>query len=83
MWEYLYGYIRNTPTDTENACEHQLEGRKEDWPVEKNIKNRAKLGRSKELGEKNKRVLIGLAPHGGEVKQGGLTPERGNWVQIL
>ena len=33
----LYGYIRNTPSDTEVHVEHQLTEGKSTWPVEKNI----------------------------------------------
>ena len=33
----LYGYIRNTPSDTEVHAEHQLRADKSAWPVEKNI----------------------------------------------
>ena len=33
----LYGYIRNTPADTEVLAEHQLRGGRSTWPPEKNI----------------------------------------------
>ena len=34
---YLYGYIQNTPLDTEVQAEHQLRVDRSIWPVEKNI----------------------------------------------
>ena len=55
----LQGYIRNTPSDTEVHIEHQLRAYRSTWPVEKNIWNHAKLGRTKELGGKTG-VLVGL-----------------------
>ena len=33
----LYGYIRNTPSDTEVHAEHQLRADQSTWPAEKNI----------------------------------------------
>ena len=45
----LYGYIRNTPSDTEVLAEHQLRAGRSAWPPEKNIQTHAKLGMMKEL----------------------------------
>ena len=52
----LHGYIRNTPSDTEVHAEHQLRADRSTCPVEKNIQNHAKLGRTKELWGENKSV---------------------------
>ena len=48
----LHGYTRNTSSDTEVHAEHQLRADRSTRPVEKNIQNHAKLGRTKELGGK-------------------------------
>ena len=48
----LCGYIRSTPSDTEVHAEHQLRADRGTWPAEKKIRNHTKLGRMKELGEK-------------------------------
>ena len=55
----LHGYIRNIPSDTEVLAEHQLRADRSTWPVEKNIQNHAKLGRTRELGGKTG-VLVGM-----------------------
>ena len=55
----LHRYIRNTLSNAEVHAEHQLRAYRSTWPVEKNIWNHAKLGRTKELGGKTG-VLVGL-----------------------
>ena len=78
----LHGYIRNTPSDTEVHAEHQLRVDRSTWPVEKNILNCAKLGRTEELGGKTG-VLAGLdLPRWvGELKQGSV-PHIGATVSV-
>ena len=58
----LHRYIRNTTSDTEVHAEHQLRADRSTWPVEKNIYNQAKLGKTKKLGGKTG-VLVGLDLH--------------------
>ena len=59
--EYIsvHGYIRNTPSDTEEHAEHQLRADRRTRSAEKNAQTHAKLSRTKELvGETG--VLVGL-----------------------
>ena len=55
----LYGYIRNTPSDTEVHAEHPPREDRSTWAEQKSTQNHAKLGRMKELGGKT-RVFVGL-----------------------
>ena len=75
----LHRYIRSTPSDTEVHAEHQLRADRSTQPVEKNIKNHAKLGRMKELGGKTG-VLVGLnlLSAGGETEARVRSPHQGN-----
>ena len=75
----LHGYIRNIPSDTEVHAEHQLRADRSTWPVEKNIQNHAKLGRTKELGGKTGvLVRLDLPLTSGGTEAGVRSPHRGN-----
>ena len=49
---FLHRYIRNTTSDSEVHAEHQLRADRSTSPAEKNIQTNTKLGRTKDLGEK-------------------------------
>ena len=72
----LYGYIRNTPSDTEMCAEHQLRVDRSTRPVEKNRQNHAKLSRTKELGKNRSMIAPALSGWGNRSRV--LSPQRDN-----
>ena len=69
----LYGYIRNTPLDTEVHVEHQLRADRNNQPEENNTQDNAKLGGTKELGGSVSKIRPalgrGLIPTTGQLSE--------------